>query len=232
MDQARKIGIIIITYNNARLLPPQVECIRKFCKDNFEIVIIDNSTDLEQSEAIEYHCTQFDLELIRTCASAKNSSDSHSFAANASYLLLKDRYKYFFYLDHDCFPVKDFSVIKMLDGEYFAGIKQAKSKTYLWPGCFMFDASVDGIDFGVSHVHGLDTGGNLYKALEAYPDKTVFFSETYKQNPGFNKGMYNFYAMIQDTFMHFINSSNWNHQDTNEERVNSLLNILKNKTDG
>jgi hypothetical protein len=56
----------------------------------------------------------------------------------------------------------------------------------------------------------------------------VFFDEKYYENPHFKKTMYNFYATINDDmFMHFINSSGWNKIEGNEERINSLINILE-----
>lgn len=226
-----KLAIVIITYNQEKLICKQVECIRKFCKDNFAIVVIDNSTKQETTEAIKYYCTQLDIELIKTSSSSKNGSDSHSFAANLSYTILKDKYDYFFYLDHDCFPVKEFSVMEILENQVFAGIGQQKSELYLWPGCLMLDnRKVDeaDIDFSPCNKRGLDTGGNMFRAIKEYG--AVLFNEVYEQNPYFPSPPYNFYSMINDSmFMHFINSSNWNETEGNESRVNSLINILEEK---
>ena len=106
-----------------------------------------------------------------------------------------------------------------------AGLPQVRGKIkYYWPGCFMFDTSIN-IDFNM--VQGLDTGGGTHKAIEAYPDKCIFFDEQYCQNPYFTKPPYNFYSLLNDgTFLHFINGSNWANSQENEERVNSLFNIL------
>jgi glycosyltransferase involved in cell wall biosynthesis len=225
-----KVAVVIICYNNPRLLTPQIKLLRKYCTDKPKIIVVDNSTDQEAIDAIEYYCKQLKVRRIKTKASSHNGSDSHSFAANVSYLMLKDKFDYFLYLDHDCFPVKPFSIVETLGKNLFAGIGQQKSKLYLWPGCFMFK-TMEGIDFSPSHEFGLDTGGNLYKLIEANPNKTLFFDEVYEQNPGYNKSIYSFYAMInKGTFCHFINGSNWNYQETNEERINSLLNILEYKT--
>lgn len=228
-----KAAIVIITYNQEKLITKQIECIRKFCNDDFEIVVIDNSTNPETIEAIKYYCGQLGVELIKTSASSKNGSDSHSFAANLSYVILKGKYDFFFYLDHDCFPVKEFSVKEILNDQTFAGIGQQKSELYLWPGCLMFDSRKvnDGdIDFSPCHKRGLDTGGNLYRAIKEHG--AVLFNEAYEQNAHFPHPPYNFYSMINDgMFMHFINASNWNGTENNESRVNSLLGILREKAD-
>lgn len=229
MKKTNPIGIVIVAYNNEKLISKQAECIGRFCKDRFEMIVVDNSTNVECSNAIKYHCTQLKIEYIKTNASSRNGSDSHAFAANLSYILLKDRFRKFFYLDHDCFPVKEFSVNDLLSDRVFAGLGQQKSELYIWPGCLMFDnTKVDQIDFSPNHKLELDTGGNLYK--EIAKSEPLLFNESYEQNPAFVHPIYGYYSMIHDgTFMHFINSSNWNTTEGNESRVNSLLNILEDK---
>jgi hypothetical protein len=222
-----KVGIVVITYNNKDIFLKHIQRIKRHCKDdNYEIVIIDNSTDLKVIDHIKYHSKVNGCEYIKTNASSLNGSSSHSFAANISYLLLKEKYTHFFYLDHDCFPIKDFSVVEILGEKQFAGIGQEKSKTYLWPGCLMFKKR-DDIDF--SPLPGLDTGGSLYKAMETVgAENIVSFNELHQENPEFNKNMYNFYSLINDSmFMHFINASGWNKNADQQERINSLLNILE-----
>lgn len=221
-----KIGIIIITYNAHQLLLKQVEKINKHCKDDFEIVIIDNSTNQQSIDAIKYYCEQLKLVYVKTKSSSQNGSSSHSFAANLSYKMFKETYDSFLYLDHDCFPIKDFSISEILNGKQLAGIGQKKGDiTYLWPGCLMFNR-IDDIDFSPNHELKLDTGGNLYKVITE--TNTVFFNEEHVQNPEFNKNFYDFYSLIHNgTFLHFINASNWSHSENHEERINSLLNLLE-----
>jgi hypothetical protein len=116
-----------------------------------------------------------------------------------------------------------------------AGLGQEKKKTYFWAGCVMWDNRAiehSLIDFSTNQEFGLDTGGNLYKVIEQYgKDSCIFFDEQYYENPYFKKTFYNFYSTInKDMFMHFINSSGWNKISDNEERINSLLNILEQRT--
>lgn len=224
-----KVGIVIVTYNTPSLLPVQLANIRRFCTDEHEIIVCDNSTDAEAIEAIKYHSEG--CVYIKTSASSVNGSNSHAFAANVAYTKFKNDYGYLFFLDHDAFALKPFSVVEFLGEKLMAGLGQQKHKLYFWPGCFMFDATkVKDVDFGTSP--GLDTGGGTWKLIEEHgTDNCVFFSEVYEQNPGFKKSQYDFYSVIGGTFMHFLNSSNWANSPDNEERVNSLLNILKQRTD-
>lgn len=227
------LGIVIIAYNTPDLLRKQVEMIRRFCKDEHEIVVIDNSSDGLAAKAIKYHSEDMNCVYIRSKSASFNSSDSHSFAANLSYSILKDRYSYFLYLDHDCFPIKDFSVEATLGEKIAAGIGQEKHKLYLWPGCLMIrniDEAKNLLDFSVSP--GLDTGGGLYVLIERFgKERFIFFDEQHCQNPGFNKSKYNFYSLINNgQFLHFINGSNWSGSNDHQERLNSLINVLDSMT--
>ena len=230
------LGIVVITYNNAKFLPKQAELLKRFCKDEYELIVIDNSTEKEAIEAIRYIATDINkFKYFKTKASSSNGSDSHAFAANLSYHLLKDKYDTFLYLDHDCFPVKEFSVNEILLTSVMAGVGQPKSKVYPWPGLLFFRNTEEMkplIDFSPNLEHGLDTGGNLYKVIEHFGYHNVnMLTEHYEQNNSFTKGQYQYYSMMcNETFMHFINGYGWNESPDNEERLNSLLNILESKT--
>lgn len=223
-----KTAIVIITYNCHQIFLKQIERIKRHCKDDYQIIIVDNSTNLKAIDHIQYHAKNQGCNYIKCNASSTNGSGSHAFAANLSYVMFKNEYSHFFYLDMDCFPVKDFSAIEILGEKQFAGIGQEKNNiTYIWPGAFIMEKS-ENVDFSPNHELGLDTGGNLYKIITK--ENTVFFNEYYEENPEFTKNRYNFYTMIHDsTFMHFIGSSNWHGKDKNNERINSLINILDKK---
>ena len=183
------VGVIIITYNlDSRIFLLQQEAIKKFCKDEYEVRIVDNSSDAEAAEAIRYHSENLGLSYIKTFAGGMGS-DSHSFAANLAYNKYKYDFSSFAFLDHDVVPFADFSVEKILGDKLMAGVAQNTKHTYFWPGLFLFNAQEidrDIIDFNPSNQLGLDTGGCTYKAIEKYgKGKCIFFSEAYYQNPYF-----------------------------------------------
>lgn len=230
-----KTAVVIITYNiSSEVFMLQIEAIRKFCKDDFEIEVFDNSSDVEKAEGIRYHASILEISYCKTHANSLNGSDSHSFAANFSYGILKDKYSLFAYLDHDLLPIKDFSVEEILGDKIIAGVGQIKNGVkYFWPGAVMWDNTKidnDLIDFSPDHEKNLDTGGGLHKIIDEYgEDVCIFFSEAYHQNDGFAGKKYNYYAMINGMFMHFVNSSNWNPIKNHDNRINSLLNIAREK---
>lgn len=233
-----KTGIIIITYNiDPAITIKQVECIRRFCKDEPDIIIVDNSSLPECAEATRYHAGQMKVEYVKTQAASLGGSDSHCFAANVSYLQFKDRFSYLLYLDHDNIPIKEFSVKEVLGNKVMAGIGQIKEGVqYVWAGCvFLNNDMVDHslVDFSTNHELRLDTGGNLYKIIERYGEENcIFFNEAYHQNPNFNKSFYNFYTLINDgMFFHMVNASNWANSEGHVERMNSLMSILQERLD-
>lgn len=232
-----KVGIVVITFNiHPEVFLLQVAALKKFCKDDFDILVIDNSSNADAAENIRYHSSVQHLSYTKTFAGGQGSSDSHSFASNFAYQKFKDEYDFFFFLDHDCIPVKDFSVIEILNGGHVAaGIGQDKKKKYPWPGCFMLANNAvdkDLVDFSTNSEFQLDTGGNLYLIIEEYGNESFKdFNESYHQNPGFVSKDYGFYSMINDEmFVHFVNGSNWNAKADYGNRINSLINVVKEKT--
>jgi glycosyltransferase involved in cell wall biosynthesis len=220
-------GIIIVTYNRPDLLPIQLGAIQLFCKDKYEVVVIDNSTD--EASADEIAAIAYDCRVYRTSSHSKNSSDSHAFAANFAFTKLRNDYEHFLFLDHDIFPTKPFSVPEMLCDRFLGGLGQIKHKTYLWPGfVFWRNDKVESLDFSTSP--GLDTGGNTWKEVERIGiDGIAWQPEVYCENQYFKEPPYNFYSVIGDGWIHFINSSGWNPQKGHNERLDSLKRILNEK---
>lgn len=232
-----KVAVIVITYNlSAEIFILQIKAIRKFCKDDFVIEIFDNSSNEEKAEHIRYHAEQLEVNYYKTYSNSINSSDSHAFAAAFAYQKLKGDYSYFFFADHDLIPLQDFSVVDILSGGHvIAGLGQGAKKTYYWQGCVMFHLDgndKDIIDFSPNGKYGLDTGGNLYKVIEKFgKENCIFFNEAYHENPYFHAIEYRHYATINNNmFLHIVNSSNWNGAERHEERINSMINVIKEKT--
>ena len=231
--------IIIIVYNTSRFIKKQVELIRRFHKEPIDIIIVDNSFDPEVVEAIKYYNnTELKCRYLKTDATSRNGSDSHGFALNLSYLTFKEDYKYIAYTDHDLFVTREFSVKELLGDKIMVGMGQRRGDLeYFWPGCLAFNN--DAIDrslicFSPSHELKMDTGGFLHRIIDRYgKDKTAFFNEIHVQNPDFNKSMYNFYSSIHDgLFYHALNGSAWNKDENtgHDERINSFMNIIEEKT--
>lgn len=233
------LAVVIIAYNVPEFIIKHIELFKSLYKKPYELIIVDNSSDESMATDIKYHCDLNGVEYIRTRASSSNGSDSHAFAANLSYTILKDRpYTDFMYLDHDCFLIKETDLfpsdIEGTAAPIVTGLKQVKgNKSYFWPGCFVFENKPlikELLDFSPSQEFGLDTGGMTYKLIESKEVHKDFFDEEYEQNDAVSDPNGNYYSIIGGMFMHFIKGSNWNGAENHHQRINSLFNILKNKT--
>lgn len=233
-----KVGIIIVVFNISNLIEMQINLIKRFCKDDkYEIIVVDNSTDLENAKIVEGIVSAAGCRYLKTQSTA-DFSQSHASACNFGYNQFKRSHKYLMLLDHDNFPIKDFSVAQILKDKVIGGVAQARNDIYyFWPGCVIINnemVDINIVNFSTNPQLGLDTGGNLHKVIKRHGmDQTVHFDQYNIPNPA-NTDMYSFYNLIKNNtstaefaFMHFINSSNWNQKENNKERVESLIEILK-----
>ena len=234
-----KTAIIIITYHiDPRILIGQVQAIRKFCTDaDYSIEFFDNSQDEEKAAGIKHHVIDQGCNYHRTISATTDPSVSHSFAANFAYKTLKDRYDLIAFFDHDLIPVKTFSVELILAGKLVAGVLQYQGGhvQYLWPGCLFLDnTQIDKslVDFSPNNQLGTDTGGELYKLVNACgTGQCVFIDETGCLNPDLKDHPTHYFYMTlhNQTFLHFLAASGWAGEPDHEKRINSLINIVNNK---
>lgn len=240
-----KVGIIIVVFNISNLIEKQIYLINKYCKDDYDIIIMDNSNNLQEADNVRRICLKLNC-IYNKVNSSADFSQSHASACNKAYLLYKDKYKYNLFLDHDNFPIKDFSIKNNLLNKILGGVGQiridknsGKEIYYYWPGCVMINNQLINsnlVDFSTNPKLGLDTGGNLHKVIDYHGiDSCINFDQYDIQNDLFDHWTYNIICNQKSSenefqFMHFINASNWTSFDKNNERINSLLIKLENYT--
>lgn len=227
MDNA----IIIIAFNEPELLIKQVECINQFHKTPVDIIVIDNSTNLEKGESIRYHAGRLKVIYKKTNSETTGSpSMSHAFACNFAFDNFN--YRYMLFLDHDLFPIKKFTIKRLLEGAPYGGLEQIRQGIkYLWGGFIILDNSqVDPelVDFYPKNIEGvqLDTGGGFSELLKDGNGK--LFDEVHVDNRYYSPKKGDYYAILGDIeFMHFIGGSNWMKRKDHEERQQSLYKLLQ-----
>lgn len=234
-----KNAVIIIVYNQKQFLQRQIDLFRKYLKDEHDIIIVDNSSDKEIAKELFSIAEANGLEYVKSECVGCNASNSHAFAMNIAQNKYYDSYKQIGYFDHDLFPIAEFTYSELLGESPIAGIYQerrgnGKIYKHMWPGCFICDtakADRKKLKYSPCIVErvALDTGGELYHYILELPSPS-YLREQHINNPYWTKPPYNFYSLIQDKFMHFINGSNWNNQSDNAERLETLFRILNERT--
>lgn len=209
-------AIIIITFNVSKFLQKQITLYQKFvCK---EIKVVDNSSDITKAKEIKAICEQNKVEFIKTIFHEADSSRSHGLALNAAFKYFSD-YERIVLSDHDIFPFKPFGMDYDL-----AGVPQVRAHyNYLWAGFVMINPSkypyTNFMPFETDLGVRLDTGGHLWNVF----DQAKQFSETYEDYEHGN------YSIIEDSFMHFRNLSNWSNDTDYVLKVNKMSEILEKK---
>lgn len=227
MDNA----IIIIAFNDPDLIIKQVECINQFHRTAVDIIVIDNSTDQVKSESIRYHADRLKIIYKKTnSATTGSASMSHAFACNFAFDNF--HYRYMLFLDHDLFPIKKFTIKRLLDTSPYGGLEQIRQGIkYLWGGFIILDNSQvnpDLVDFYPRNVDGvqLDTGGGFSELLK--DGQCKLFDEVHVDNRYFSPRKGDYYAILGEVqFMHFIGGSNWMKRKDHAERQQSLYKILQ-----
>jgi hypothetical protein len=237
-NKQKRSAIIIIAFNDVDLIGTQISLISRLCMNryNTDIIIFDNSSnDTIAKKMSGFDNPEINVYYHRFIGMHFNPSESHAYACNMSYKKFSKDYASMLFLDHDCFPIKPFTVEELVSGYIAAGVGQSKTKKYFWPGCLAFNVeALLGFvpNFSISHEHGLDSGGLLHVLIDFFGEtRCKFFDERKVLNRGFNDETYPEYAIINDgMFMHFINASGWNKNENNNARIQSLYKILNDLT--
>ena len=206
-------AILTINFNNARLLQRQVELLRKYVKGDFDFYVGDNSTDEYQSACIKRVCVDSHSEHIRLNIKEGDPSRHHGMALNKC---LEQLYTYdqILVLDHDCMPFKPTDIFgKYIDYD-FAGIHQIKGdNVYLAPILFLVNM-FDGVYLNMLPCAHMDTGGSMCDLLKVR--KVKYVNEFLKETDTC------YYAEVDDSFMHFIKGSGWDHNPNHQNRIENL----------
>jgi len=173
------ILLTVVAFNNLEIIKIQHSYLKKFLKDSFDYVVADNSSKKDISEKIKAFCSINNISYIKipyNPLTNVRASGSHGVALNWCYKNLIQKYnpKYFGFLDHDIFPLKEVSIIEKLGGNFYGAIRNRKHPYwYMWPGFSFFNYSkVKNYSFNFFPYHAgsdgsifLDTGGSNYFSI-------------------------------------------------------------------
>lgn len=168
-----KLFVLAVAFNEPELIAFHHRALEKFCRDEFEYFIIDNSNRQTASEAIRKFCTENRVNYVRLPKNpGLDGSMSHGFALNWAYhnLIMRFRPRWFGIMDSDLFPTKPFAVGPYLKkNDEWGVITERRPIThlwrsiwYLWAGCAFFRFErFRGTEPDFLPAWGVDTGGKI-----------------------------------------------------------------------
>jgi hypothetical protein len=227
------LHLITVAFNNEVVLGHQVKLIRKNISDDYVHVIADNSSDYRKRDIIKELCREYGLTYISLPTNPYTSgSPSHGVCLRwiCKHYVELIQPKYFGFLDHDVYPIKNHSVIALLQQQGIYGHSQERnSYWYLWPGlCFYAYDCVKNIrlDFDPVVINGtqLDTGGANWTPLYSTLDKnTIVFPEhRYLQLRQGDIPQSDKMELIGD-WLHSFNGSYWMDVKPKEDELGKFL---------
>ncbi len=234
LDRHRNVPLCFVTiaFNNVFLIEQQIRLIKKYITDRQYIhIIADNSNDCQNRITIRNLCIKEGVEYISLPYNwfqkvNRRPSYAHGLSMIWIYrnIILKIKPEIFGFLDHDIFPIADYSVEKRLGKQDFFGRlvdrtpqRQLKKLWYLWAGfCFFRFDKIKNIkmNFFPCKIDGvyLDTAGSVYRSLYASynlselqldaPLRATYFRE----GNDYHSDLLHF---IDNDWVHTINGSNW-----------------------
>ncbi len=150
------LDVYIIAFNKPDLIKAQIDFLKTHLLDKYRLIIIDNSNI--KSDELRQICISNDISYVKLPKNKLEHSHSHWAALNyiMKNFVLKQKTKYFWLLDHDCFLVKNLSVVDMLNKQPFwwllidnievkilwKSLNFAGNRWFMWPWCSFFRKDV------------------------------------------------------------------------------------------
>lgn len=221
LEELNIIDIVVVAFNNFKVIEKQYELLKMFIKDRYSYTIFDNSTKLEEANKIKEFCGKNQIPYIklkRSLCTKNMISEKHAVALNYIYKhYLKVRHaNYIGFLDHDIFPIKSYEVKNILDRQQVYGYMINKEKiSYIWPGfCFFKLEYIFGkkVNFLTDWKHNGDTGACNYKVIYKEllkKDNLVFATHERKKILDGDNPQNDMYSVIDGKWIHMLNAGNW-----------------------
>lgn len=241
-----KIKIFSTVYNRPDILQYQIDCLKKFIINDFELHVVYDSRDEIYYDEFKKICDK-NFAYFHYHKSSLGHSPSFYHAQALEWISKENIFNtkedsIIMILDHDMFLIEEFDLLAEIADYDVMGLLQERGNVeYFWPGlCIFKKSSIENIefDFYPQMVNGyfLDTGGGTYKILNneniKFYDTGVEYPEQYYDinltdetvTNGFNYELH-----FNGKFLHFRNASNW-HTDfkiIDEKKTNILYRIIE-----
>lgn len=252
-NERSELYIISVAYNHERLIEKQIELVKQHVKDeNYRHIIVDNSTKRKVRKQIKKICEREKIEYVPVpmfidkliCHKLFNDGLSHGAALNWMFYHFLNQRKpvRFALIDHDAFPLKDYSFKETLGMRDFYGVERVREPGwYLWPGwcVFRFDIIAEKRPNFLPVIIGntyLDAGGGNYSHIYRHYDlKKIDFPDVVTVRIKRTKGLTAYddiyhgdcIQTIDHAWLHLINGSNYAKIPGKENLVNKMIDRIE-----
>jgi hypothetical protein len=246
--------LVTIAFNEAALIETQIELLRKYFKDPFTHIIVDNSTDFEKRASIREICLKNQVGYLGVPPNPYTQNKSHAAAMHWAYfqLVKKSKCSRFGFLDHDIFPIGDFSIKDKMEIGLYGRVMHAYFKNgylekykleipywSLWAGYCFFDRKRIqapfpwSMNFFSKHFKDgffLDTGGGLWDSLYSktpYPGPMASYRVENVLKNDSSEIQNQSFEILDESWVHFVSLSNWREITDLDKKKSILLKMLK-----
>lgn len=245
--------IITVAYNHVRLIEKQIELVKRYVTDkNYRHIIVDNSPKRSVRQDIKEVCKKEGVDYVEVPIYLEKmishriwgNGISHGIALNWMYyhVIRPNKPKCFALLDHDVFPLKEYSLTNSLGEREFFGVERNFGVGwYLWPGwcVFRFDAidqfQPNFLPVYINDVY-LDTGGgNFRRIFNHFQLDGIGFPQVITKRVKKTEGLHTHYDIyhsdclqyIDNAWLHIINGSNYAHTPGKEAFVDYIIDNIE-----
>ena len=233
-SEGSELYIFTVAYNHVQLIEKQIELVKLHVRDKkYRHMMVDNSPSKDARKQIKGICAREGIGYVPVpmfidkliCHRIFGNGLSHGAALNwVFYHFLKQQKPVKFALiDHDVFPMEDYSFIDKLGDRDFYGVERIRGNGwYVWPGwcIFKFDAIKDCqpnfLPYYLNETFLDAGGGNFPRFYGRYDLKTIEFPPVvtkrilhFKELSSYNDIYHgDCVQLIDHTWLHLINGSN------------------------
>lgn len=239
-----KIKIYTVVYIKPEFIDIQIGGFRKYCMDDFELIIINNGLNKTIAEQINNKCIEYGLtciNVIKPTLPHEYCSSSHmdalEYALNT--VIKNDVSDINVIIDNDVFAYKEFSFEKLLNGNKLAGMYQQRNEhDYISAIFIILDGKLDLSNFTFYSGYG-DTGAAVQSLMTKCNIVPEYLNHTGQIDVETdyifrNKSVSVPYEdkfrsqFIADAFIHYYRGSNWQETDVyyHQRKYKFLLNFL------
>ena len=140
-----KVSIYVIQYNKPEFLELQYNLLKKYCKDDFEYIVVNNGKDEENVNIFHKFCIDNNIREIQTFQNRIPNTQDHTRALKYIYdeFLSKDMSDFRTIIDHDIFPFGSFSIANIMENYEVSGIRLGGFPYYISSFIIIFNKLFD-----------------------------------------------------------------------------------------